>query len=148
LSHSSSPLSWILNGSFIHLCFVALYTVNFENFGYTMLFTYFKWWHIFIIHYEDFALILLLNSLEKFVHVHSSRFKFSKILLSAGKLKFYLFLAVPGFEHKASHLLGRHSPTQATPEPFFVLGIFQLRSCKLFALAGLEPPSSWSLPPE
>jgi hypothetical protein len=31
-------------------------------------------------------------------------------------------------------------------QPFFLKGIFQIRSCKLFAWAGFEPWSSWSLP--
>jgi hypothetical protein len=32
--------------------------------------------------------------------------------------------------------------------PFFVMGFFETGSCKLFAQAGFEPQSSWSLPPE
>jgi hypothetical protein len=45
------------------------------------------------------------------------------------------------------HLVDRLSSTWATPPAlFFVLCIFQIRS--LFVWAGLEPQSSWSLPPE
>jgi hypothetical protein len=33
-------------------------------------------------------------------------------------------------------------------QPFFVMGIFKTGSCKLFAQAGFELWSSWSLPPE
>jgi hypothetical protein len=36
----------------------------------------------------------------------------------------------------------------ATPPALFVLGFFKTRSCELFARAGFEPWSSWSLPPE
>jgi hypothetical protein len=31
---------------------------------------------------------------------------------------------------------------------FFVLGIFKIGSLKLLVLTGLEPLSSWSVPPE
>jgi hypothetical protein len=31
---------------------------------------------------------------------------------------------------------------------FFVIGIFEIGSCKLYARDGFKPPSSWSLPPE
>jgi hypothetical protein len=33
-------------------------------------------------------------------------------------------------------------------QPFFMMGFFEIGSCVQFALAGLELPSSWSLPPE
>jgi hypothetical protein len=33
-------------------------------------------------------------------------------------------------------------------QPVFVMGFFEIGSCKLFAQAGLELWSSWSLPPE
>jgi hypothetical protein len=33
-------------------------------------------------------------------------------------------------------------------QPFSVMGFFEIGSCGLFALTGLEPRSSWSLPPE
>jgi hypothetical protein len=33
-------------------------------------------------------------------------------------------------------------------QAFFVLGFFQMESCKLYLQAGFEPWSSWSLPPE
>jgi hypothetical protein len=32
--------------------------------------------------------------------------------------------------------------------PVFVLGIFEIGSCELFAWAGFKPQSSWSLPPK
>jgi hypothetical protein len=60
-----------------------------------------------------------------------------------------IILVVLGFELRASHLPGRH-PTLLKPvrQPFFVLGIFEIRSLKLFAQAGFEQRSSWSLLPE
>jgi hypothetical protein len=33
-------------------------------------------------------------------------------------------------------------------QPFFMIGFFKIESCKLFAWAGFEPQSSWSLPRE
>jgi hypothetical protein len=33
-------------------------------------------------------------------------------------------------------------------QPFFVMNFFELGSFELFAQAGFEPQSSWSLPPE
>jgi hypothetical protein len=38
--------------------------------------------------------------------------------------------------------------TWATPPALFVMGIFAIGSCELFAQAGFEPWSSWSLSPE
>jgi hypothetical protein len=56
-------------------------------------------------------------------------------------LIFFFFFAVLGFEFRAYTLI--HSTS-----PFFVIGISQIGSHKLFAWAGLKPWSSWSLPPE
>jgi hypothetical protein len=35
-----------------------------------------------------------------------------------------------------------------TPPALFVMGIFEIGSCELFAWAGFKPRSSWSLPPK
>jgi hypothetical protein len=51
-----------------------------------------------------------------------------------------LFFEILGFELRAYTL--SHSTS-----PFLVKGIFKIRS-QLFAWAGFEPQSSWSLPPE
>jgi hypothetical protein len=48
---------------------------------------------------------------------------------------FVCFLAVLGFELRALHLLCRLSHSTS---PFFVLGIFEIGSLKLFAQAGLK----------
>jgi hypothetical protein len=48
---------------------------------------------------------------------------------------FVCFLAVLGFELRALHLLYRLSHSTS---PFFVLGIFEIGSLKLFAQAGLK----------
>jgi hypothetical protein len=42
-----------------------------------------------------------------------------------------------GFELRALHLLGKLSTTSATPQPLFLVLIFQLGS-QIFALAGLR----------
>jgi hypothetical protein len=44
--------------------------------------------------------------------------------------------------------LGKCSTTWATPPVIFSDGFFEIGCHKLFAQAGLEPWSSWSLPPE
>jgi hypothetical protein len=45
-----------------------------------------------------------------------------------------------------SWILGLH--LEPLHQPFFCDGCFEIESCELFALAGFEPRSSWSLPPE
>jgi hypothetical protein len=40
------------------------------------------------------------------------------------------------------------SPWNTPPAIFFVMGSFKIRSLELFALAGFQPQSSWSLLPE
>jgi hypothetical protein len=54
---------------------------------------------------------------------------------------FYFFFAVLGLELRAYTL--SHSTTL-----FFCDRFFEIGSCELFARAGFEPRSSWSLPPE
>jgi hypothetical protein len=49
---------------------------------------------------------------------------------------------VLGFEFRVSHLLGRCLLLEAHPQPFFVLGIFEIGSCELFAWVGLKPRPS------
>jgi hypothetical protein len=69
-------------------------------------------------------------------------------------------ICLPTFPHSTQHIVGAlffffkvlglelrayilsHSPA------LFVLCIFEIGSCKLFAWAGFEPRSSWSLPSE
>jgi hypothetical protein len=51
----------------------------------------------------------------------------------------FLFLAASGVELRALCLLGRFQPLH---QPFFMFGIFNIASHKLFAWAGLEPRSS------
>jgi hypothetical protein len=53
---------------------------------------------------------------------------------------FWFFFAVLGFE------LGLH--LESLHQSFFVMGIFEIGSCELFAQAGFKLRSSWSLPPE
>jgi hypothetical protein len=64
---------------------------------------------------------------------HCSFFPFSS--------SFFFFLAVLGLELRAYTL--SHSTS-----PFLVMGFFEIGSHELFAWAGFEPQSSWSLPPE
>jgi hypothetical protein len=40
------------------------------------------------------------------------------------------------------------TPWATPPALFFVMGFFKIGPHKLFAQAGFEPWSSWSLPPE
>jgi hypothetical protein len=47
---------------------------------------------------------------------------------------------VPGFELRAYTL-------SYSTSPIFVMGFFEIGSRELFAQAGFEPPSSFSLPP-
>jgi hypothetical protein len=54
---------------------------------------------------------------------------------------FFFFFVVLGFELRA------HTLSHST-SPFFVMGFFEIGSCKLFPWAGFKPRSSWSLPPE
>jgi hypothetical protein len=61
-------------------------------------------------------------------------------LLSTGGAESFFFLVL-GFELRAYTL--SHSTSL-----FIVLGIFKIGSCELFTLAGFEPQSSRSLPPE
>jgi hypothetical protein len=51
-------------------------------------------------------------------------------------IRFFFFLEVLGFEVRASHLPDRHSPTWVTLLAIFVLDIFKIGSCKLFAYVG------------
>jgi hypothetical protein len=57
----------------------------------------------------------------------------------------YYFLTVLGFELRASWLLGRHLSHSASPVLCWIF--FKIRSGELFAWAGLELWSFWSLPP-
>jgi hypothetical protein len=45
---------------------------------------------------------------------------------------------------RASRLLGRSSALQPLHQPFFVLDVIELGSCKLFPRTGFEPQSTWS----
>jgi hypothetical protein len=53
---------------------------------------------------------------------------------------------VLGFELRASCLLGRYSPLEPQPQPFFALVIFQIGSCDCVGQPQttiLLPPHSW-----
>jgi hypothetical protein len=54
---------------------------------------------------------------------------------------FFFVVSELGFELRAYTLSPFH-------QSFFVIGFFETGSHKLFARAGFEPQSSWSLPPE
>jgi hypothetical protein len=53
---------------------------------------------------------------------------------------FFIFFST-GVWTQGLHLESLH-------QPFFVIGFFEIGSHKLFAWAGFQPQSSWSLPPE
>jgi hypothetical protein len=78
----------------------------------------------------------LYDSHEKEVCFIRHIWDFSKHLYNLSRLlffSFFFFFAVLVFELKASSLLGRCYTTGSTLQPFFVLGIFKIRSSKLFA---------------
>jgi hypothetical protein len=69
------------------------------------------------------------------------------------KLKLCLwefFWVAVGFKLRASGLLGRHCSLYhlSNSASLFCNGIFEVMSLEIFALAGLELPSPWSLPPQ
>jgi hypothetical protein len=65
----------------------------------------------------------------------------SGLLEEAGSVDLFIYLFGTAAWTQSLHLEPLH-------QPFFVIGIFEIGSLELFAWAGFEPRSSWSLPPE
>jgi hypothetical protein len=90
-----------------------------------------------------FSLALPSSSLTySFVMLYLISIPSSVSIISLNICFYFFFLVELGFELKALHFQSRSSATWATPSVYISLVILEMRSCKLFALAGLELQSS------
>jgi hypothetical protein len=98
-----------------------------------------------LIHFLMFKEMEMLNALW-FDLLHVSNYR-----MLPHQYVFFLsfsFLVGLSFQLRASHLQSRCSATWVTPLVYFAVVILEMRSCELFAQAGLELPSLWAHPPK